>query len=100
LILIEQALDAIYHHQLTQFNYQSVAIANLGCLLLKAQGIKHPEPDWINPFPAIIEKHHAQAIFDMEVAQTFMDLARTGKIPRWVFEEFKDQLAIIKSCGG
>jgi hypothetical protein len=98
LVLIEQALDAIYKHQLQQYNYQSVAIANLGCYLLKVQGVKKPETDWINPFPKIIEKHYAQANFDAEVAQTFMDLAKTGSVPRWVLQEFQNEINLIKSC--
>lgn len=98
LILIEKALDVIYKHQLQQFNYQSVAIANLGCLLLQTQGVKHPETNWINPFPRLIEKNHAQANFDPEVAQIFIELAKTGNVPRWVFQEFPSEINLIKSC--
>ena len=96
--LIEKALESIYLYQLNQSNFNSVAIANLGCALLKAQGVKRPEQDWINPFPKLLEKREAKASFDVKVAKTFMELATHGKIPRWVFSEFPSQVKLIRNC--
>ena len=75
-----------------------MSVANLGCLFLKTQGVKKPEPEWINPYPHLIEKHNAQTSFDRQVALTFMELAKTGDVPRWVYHEFPNQIAIIQSC--
>jgi hypothetical protein len=75
-----------------------VAIANMGSLFLQSQGVKKAKPDWINPYPMLIEKQEALKIYDKEVCAVFMELSKEGKIPRWIFNEFTHELTLIKLC--
>jgi hypothetical protein len=98
MILIEEAIAYIFESQLNTLNFQSIAIANLGCVLLKAQGVKQPRSEWINPYPTMIERRKARESINSESAKVFVELSKIGAVPRWVLNEFSDIITAIQYC--
>lgn len=96
--LIERYLETAREVEIERLSNEAQAVANLGVWTAAANGAKNPQARWFNAFENVLFVKESVEKFPPEMAASFMQLHKKGKIPFWV-EEFVE-LDVVKASAG
>jgi hypothetical protein len=76
-------LNFLDRRDVEQANLHAIPISYVGEWIAASKGAKDTDPDWFNPFAALLYKQQAKSEIDPIAAQLFLELTGENKVPAW-----------------